>query len=350
MFSEMHYPYLLSPRSLDDYLAKGWFRMGQMIFTCHYIFFKGQVYTPVWIRLDLTNYTFRKGLRKLLRKNGSQFSIVTRKARFDAEKEALYQKHRTRFEGYVSGTLKESLLDKHSDNIYDTMETLVYDGDRLVALSFFDLGDESMASIMGLFDPDYHKHSLGFYTMLLEIEFGIRTKRKFYYPGYVVEGYDAFDYKLRIGETDFYDLWSNTWKPYEQLNVEELPAIKLQNKLHEMERLLAQEGLRHQRYNYPLYDRGYMELKLNDFVLSPMIIICFCSHYSYLIEYDLLANKYYLYNYGQISDLSTIIQFTAAEGNIAPNTCLDYLHKKELIACSYNPTDIVRVLIHEVEV
>ncbi len=349
MFSEMHYPYLLTPHGLDDYLSKGWFRMGQMIFTCHYIFFKGQVYTPVWVRLDLQNYLFRKSLRKLMRKNESRFSVITRQAHFDREKEVLYQKHRTRFDGYVSETLEESLLDKQGDNIYNTMETCVYDKEKLVAVSFFDLGKDSIASIMGLFDPNYYKYSLGFYTMLLEIQFGLKTNRQYYYPGYVVQGYAAFDYKLRIGDTEFYDLWSNTWKPYTMLNVPELPSVKLNNKLEDIQKLMDIEGLIHEKFNYPLYDRGFMELKLRDFLLTPMFVVCNRTKYSYLIDYDLLSNKYSLSFYGRLTDLSTVIHYSTIEGNTGNNTCLDYIYKIETLLTSYNPEDIVKELV-DVEV
>ena len=40
------------------------------------------------------------------------------------------------------------------------------------------------------------KYSLGFYTMLLEIDFGIKSGAEYYYPGYVVPNYFKFDYKL----------------------------------------------------------------------------------------------------------------------------------------------------------
>ena len=34
--------------------------------------------------------------------------------------------------------------------VFDTREVCVYDGDRLIAVSYFDLGEQSMASLLGL--------------------------------------------------------------------------------------------------------------------------------------------------------------------------------------------------------
>ena len=68
-----------------------------------------------------------------------------------------------------------------------------------------------------MYDPEYDRYSLGFYTMLLEIEYCMELGLKFYYPGYVVPGYSRFDYKLRIGDVDYFDLYSKEWLPFSAL-------------------------------------------------------------------------------------------------------------------------------------
>ena len=65
MFTEIHFPIEILPKELDNYLARGWFRMGQMIFTCHVLCFKDQVYSTVWIRLELDSYYFEKKHAKI---------------------------------------------------------------------------------------------------------------------------------------------------------------------------------------------------------------------------------------------------------------------------------------------
>ena len=55
----------------------------------------------------------------------------------------------------------------------DTREVKIYDGDKLAAFSFFDKGQRSMYSKQGIYDPAYHQFSLGFFTMLVEIQYAL---------------------------------------------------------------------------------------------------------------------------------------------------------------------------------
>jgi len=229
MFTEIHYPEKISPGELDAYLDRGWFRMGQMIFTCRFLCFSGELYSAIWTRLDLRNYRFRKSLKKLLKRNSNHFRVLVRKAVFDDEKEILYQRHKSRFEGYIAETLKES--------------------------RFFDIGGNSLASIMGLFDPAYSKYSLGFYTMLLEIMVGHQNKKAFYYPGYVVPGYQRFDYKLRIGPVDYFNIKNKTWEPYHQLDFQKTPSEDMKQELRLLQNKMDEAGIPNKLVLYPLYDK-----------------------------------------------------------------------------------------------
>ncbi|NNE29356.1 MAG: arginine-tRNA-protein transferase [Saprospiraceae bacterium] len=273
MITEIHYPEMLAPEKLDEYLARGWFRMGMMIFTCHFLCFENELYSAVWTRLPLEDYSFRKSLRKLLKKNSERFNVVTRPAQFDAEKEELYQKHKTRFEGYIAPSLTESLFgNTERANIYNTWETSIYDGGELVGASFFDLGSDSMASIMGLFNPDYEKYSLGFFTMLLEIQYGLGKNLQYYYPGYVVPGYERFDYKLRVGEVEYYQLRSKTWESMDSLDSKDLPAELLIAKLWNAELELNKEGIPFRKFVYQLYDKKLFGFDEMDYFRAPLFL------------------------------------------------------------------------------
>lgn len=210
MSSQFHRPPNLYGASLDAYLVKGWFRSAQYIYTISSIPLEGALYFPIRIRLPLQNYKFRKSLRKIIKKN-KQFRTISRKATITPEKEALYQKFIVRFDTYISPTLIDALQEGGETTIYNTYEIAVYDGDKLIAVSFFDLGKSAIASIKGVFDPAYDKYSLGFYTMLAEIQYGKTNGFEYYYPGYVIPDYPKFDYKMRIGEVEFYDAESDFW-------------------------------------------------------------------------------------------------------------------------------------------
>lgn len=287
MFALKHYPEQISRRELDIYLARGWYRMGQTIFTTHFLCFEKTFYSAIWIRQDLQNYTFRKSLRKILRKNDRQFEVKYRPALITEERERLYQKYRKKFPGVLAPTLLDSLQDGGFVNIFQTYEVAIYDGDQLVGLSYFDLGEQAAASITGIYHPDYQKHSIGFYTMLKEIQFCQDQNIRYYYPGYLVPGYDRFDYKARIGAVDYYDLSQQGWLPYRELKKSQIPLKQMEQQLNLLAKLLRKEGFAAKIKYYPLFEAnlfGYWHLPYFDYP----IMLLFRTH-PFRKVYDILV-------------------------------------------------------------
>jgi len=334
MFTERDYPDFLPHSKLDEYLAKGWFRMGQMIFTCHFFCFDGSLYSPVWIRLDLDNYKFRKSLRKIMTRNSQRFNIVIRKAVLDEEKEKLYRVHKNRFMGFIHDSLKESLLGYSEDNIYDTYEACVYDGEELVAVSFWDIGHDSIASIIALYNPDYSKYSLGFYTMLLEMQFGMENKMKYYYPGYVIPGYPKFDYKLRIGDVEFYDFKKSSWLPKSDYKESEIPSYRLKRILLETKDALAAKNIPSKQIMYQLFDRGATRYKRKEFLSQPLFLSCYPDIYNstirLILEYDLMKDVYRLCKYSKVNELLRLYDYIISDEYDEETRNLLFLIKDEV--------------------
>ncbi len=341
----MRRPKLLPRTKLDEYLAKGWFRMGQMIFTCHFLYFEEKLYSSVWLRLDLENYKFRKSLRKIFKKNQEKFSTVVRPANITLEKEELYRRYKGRLGGYVPNSLHESLLDNSSSNIYDTYECCVYDGDKLVAVSFFDVGANSIASIKGIYDLDYSKYSLGFYTMLVEMKSGILSKKKYYYPGYFVPNYEKFDYKLRIGDVDFYDFKNQRWQAIDQLDKEQLPYEKLKTKLDVLQKELVKAEVHTILLSYPLYDKRYIGLGNRKSFQHPLLILCENNEQSFIIEYNLMYDDYRLCTAVQKKDMLLSPNWILDEKQIV-FTCLEPLMRDEIIYISHDPLEIILAVLN----
>ena len=318
-------PEKLSHQQLDKLLALGWFRMGQLIFTCHYIFFDKTCYSPMWLRLQLENYEMSKSLRKINRKNRAAFQISVQKAVIDEAKNDLFLRHKKRFKGYKSATLQESLLDQEEHNIYDTYEVTVHDGDLLIAASFFDVGENSATSIMGIFDPAYSKFSLGLFTMLVEIEYGIATGRDLYYPGYFVPKYPVFDYKLRLGKMEYFYARDRTWFPFEKFKNNQTPIHELRKKLRSLKKTLNEAGVKTKILNYPLFDKGSFDGS-PQLIQSPIFLSIKKTPATHVIvDYDAIKNKYRLFvckRYpGHLFDswISILQPFSKR------NTCFDFL-------------------------
>ncbi|NJL14226.1 MAG: hypothetical protein HC913_15260 [Microscillaceae bacterium] len=158
-------------------------------------------------------------------------------------------------------------------SVFDTLEVGIYDEDRLVAVSFFDQGRRSLASILGLYDQDYEKYSLGTYTLLTEMAYGLDTGRKFYYPGYVLDRPSVFDYKLQLanGQMQYYD-WKGKWKPYERLGLERFTVHVLREKMLALQQALGQERTAFRKILYPMFSVGYLAFMGDQFIKSPMFL------------------------------------------------------------------------------
>ncbi|MEO0339438.1 MAG: GNAT family N-acetyltransferase, partial [Bacteroidota bacterium] len=243
MFAAKHYPEQITGAELDLYLSKGWYRMGQTIFTTHFLCFGQNFYSAIWIRLDLEQYAFRKSLRKLLKKNDQVLDFNYGPARIDPAREELYALYRKDFPGIIAPSILDSLQDGEHFNIYNTLEFTAYLDDELVALSYFDIGQDSISSILGIYHPAHKDRSLGFYTMLKEIEYCLDHGIRYYYPGYVVPGYTRFDYKTRIGATEYYCLDTEDWEPFSNLQEENIPINLIQNQLLALQEQMAKAGL-----------------------------------------------------------------------------------------------------------
>ncbi len=224
MFAQVEYPEKLQPEELDTYLAKGWFRMRQTIFTTNFLYFNQRFYSAIWLRVALENGIRDKKfftLSKLIKKADGAISGEAH--------ELLYQYYRQSISFEVSPTLQELLIGNLRFNRFDTHVVNIYDGATLIAAGFFDLGKKSAAGITCIYHPAYKKYSLGKYLMYLKMDFCKQQQMEYFYPGYVVPGYGSFDYKLEIGKStlQYLQLSSRQWLPW-------IPKISAPDPLREM--------------------------------------------------------------------------------------------------------------------
>lgn len=339
MFALKHYPERLSGRELDEYLARGWYRMGQTIFTTHFLCFDKYFYSAIWIRLDLKGYTFRKSLRKVLKKNDLQFQVTYQPAIVDDQREQLYEAYRKDFPGLLAPTLIDSLQDGGHANIFNTYEVAIFDDDKLIGLSYFDLGTAAAASIIGIYHPDYKKYSLGFYSMIKEIQFCQMRNIRYYYPGYVVPGYSRFDYKSRIGEVDYFNLYHREWLPYSQLKDHEIPITKMELQLQDLAEQLKQAGLDVQLKYYPLFEAnlfGYWHLPYFDFPVMLLFQRHFQQNAYDLLVFDPRTNLFQLLRCNGIEDFQFYFNEQFLHSFQGPQFFMDLINIEQVLLTSKN--------------
>ena len=208
-------PEMLPPEELDAYLEAGWYRIGQNISFCEFVAMDQGTFGVVWTRVPLETYRLRKSLRRIRNKVERDFTVRIHRQVHDMQHELLYQRYLDTTEGSRAPTLSNLAGGFGVNNIFDTWEISIWRGDELVAFSWFDIGAESVESISGVYDPSVASYSMGFYTMIAEIEFARKRGLKYYYAGYVLCGDPCMDYKLRTGHIEVLDRIEGCWRPIE---------------------------------------------------------------------------------------------------------------------------------------
>ena len=215
IYYDVHYPDRLTAKQLDEYLARGWSRMQQTIFTTDVII-KGDNLLPVfWLRLSLEKYTPSKKNNKIITLNKS-YTIECLPATITEELENLYQLYKSSVNFNLSGSLQDSLLGESITSIYNTHCFTIRDEGQLIAAGFFDEGEISMAGILNIYHPQYASKSLGKYLMLLKMEYARPQQKQFSYTGYLSTADAKFDYKLFVGKeaTEVYNRSQQQWVPW----------------------------------------------------------------------------------------------------------------------------------------
>ncbi|MFN8357023.1 MAG: hypothetical protein U0Y10_21395 [Spirosomataceae bacterium] len=337
----------ISSPQLDRWLAGGWFRNGQQLFRTQLLMMDGKLYTTINIRLPLKNHQFPKRIAKIYRRNTTLFRSEVRPANFYSEdKQRLFDQHRSRFKGT---SVRELWRHFSNDgyNMYDTFELCVYDGDQLVAMSFFDIGEKGLASILGVFDQRYSKHSLGLYTMMQEVELAKALNCHFYYPGYVLDRPSSFDYKLRLGKYHRYDWHTKRWNLFEKPWPITL-ATQVEQSLAELKQALDdfQLGYAQKWYQYYLWQYYPDYVGMPTLINSPLVYMCGYSNGFLVAGYDADAKQFFLARTGQYVDYHTMAQnidFSPESSNRLTHQ-LDVFYVNEWLALSQNPNDVARSL------
>lgn len=260
MIVQLYTPKNLPPSSLDSYMSSGWFRSSYMLYRSEIMCISEDVREIINIRLNLDKHVFSKRFQKILTQNAKRFNVKIEPLHLTEEQDALYQQQKGKFKGFIFDKLAyffNTMPDNNQDTIFETYQVGVYDEGKLVAVSFFDVGRKSLVSLLGLYDMTYSKYSLGIYTMLLEMQHGQDTLRKFYYPGYIISGDTAFNYKLRLGNFQYYD-WGGWWRNLDEIPAEGETVTRYKQKMQDLEDALMRHEVSFKKILYPFFSFGYL--------------------------------------------------------------------------------------------
>jgi arginine-tRNA-protein transferase len=207
--NEEFYAEAVSVSQLDMLLADGWRHFGTHFFRYNLAVYREEIRRVIPLRIRLADFQFSKSQRRILRKN-KDLSVEIRPITITSESETLFHRHKQRFDHGIPESIYDFLSYDPATVPGEGRELALYSGDRLVAVSYFDIGGTSLSGIYAVFDPDESSRGLGIFTMLKEIEYAIETGRTLYYQGYAYEGESFYDYKKRLSALERFD-WKGEW-------------------------------------------------------------------------------------------------------------------------------------------
>jgi len=275
VYTRIHHPTDVPPQDLDRYLRLGWYRIGQAMVTCRFVWARdGVLRDAVWTRTDLSEYQQRRSHRRLHKRNGKRYTVTEQPLVLDAEHEEVYRRYLTVAQGHRPATLEGALHGGAPLDRFDTRELALRDEDgRLAGFCAFDLGHESLQSLMGVYDPAYRKHGLGFWTLLLEVEHARELDLQYHYAGYVLPGDVSMDYKLRVGAMEFLDPDVGVWRPWQAFDDLELPSERLERALTRVHDQLQARGVDARIADYRFHEVGAWNPQLGRTLAHPRVVL-----------------------------------------------------------------------------
>lgn len=207
----------LNPDGLDRILSEGWRLLGRRFVRHNFSTWRRQLCRTIPLRVRLAEFEPSKSQRQTLRRN-ADLRVLSAPARFDGERERLFELHRERFHEKQATTLA-SFIHSEFPNTLPTegRELEVRLNNELIACSFFHLGYKAVSGTYCVFDPSHSRRSLGTLTMLLELLIAKEMGMEFYYHGYTHDTPSQFDYKLNVKGLESLNWETGEWSPLDRV-------------------------------------------------------------------------------------------------------------------------------------
>ncbi len=199
----------ITPETLDSLLADGWRHFGEEFFRDKIGYVDNSFAEIIPLRINLKKFVLSKSHRRTLSKN-TDVKVEILPANIDSEAERVYKAHTKRLPGKSTSSLYDILSDNPSIVPCMTIQIRVTVYGELAAVSYADVGKNSISSVYAVFDPKFSRQSLGIFTLLKEIEFAWQNNRKFLYLGYAYREPSIYDYKKQFAGTEYYN-WHGKW-------------------------------------------------------------------------------------------------------------------------------------------
>ncbi|TAE24077.1 MAG: arginine-tRNA-protein transferase [Candidatus Kapaibacterium sp.] len=203
-----------TPAMMDAFWADGWRHFGTYFFRTHIDLLDNVPMHIRSMRIRVRDFAPSKAQRRILRKN-NDVRVEFQPIRLTEAHEVLFEKHKQRFTSNQPLNLHDFLSQEPAITPCLAYECRVSNTDnKLLAVSFLDVGENALSSVYAMFDTDEAARGLGNFTLLAELEFARHSGKEFLYMGYVHEEHSFYDYKKHFAASEYYD-WRGTWLPFD---------------------------------------------------------------------------------------------------------------------------------------
>ncbi len=202
----------VAPAQMDQFWADGWRHFGVLFFRYRAALHDGKTFTVLPLRIDLQHFNLTRSLKRVFAKNRDTKTLI-RPTVVDEAKKALFLKHRLRFKENIPSSLDDFLSPYPASVPCLNLQLCLYLGERLVGVTFLDVGEAATSAVYAMFDPAEMRRSLGIMMMLQSIQLSRERECRYYYPGYAYREPFTYDYKKRFAGLEYLD-WAAGWKPY----------------------------------------------------------------------------------------------------------------------------------------
>ncbi|MBT7165475.1 MAG: GNAT family N-acetyltransferase [Victivallales bacterium] len=167
------------------------------------------------IRICTAGYVFPRSARKLFQRNANLTVEVTVPEPSPAAF-SLYLEHKKRFADSPTASPEpnyERFVESFFHSFPFSFALRVRDGDRLVAMSHFDLTERVLSDVYCYYDLEYLPRSIGRFAIYKLIEFAVARGVPYVYLGFYIQANAHMSYKRGIRPNELL-LTEGAWTPF----------------------------------------------------------------------------------------------------------------------------------------
>lgn len=195
----------LSAGAYEVLLAQGWRRSGSCFYRCAC----DGCCSCIPIRLSYSSLKITDRLRRVLSRN-SEITCELLPPCDNDEYFRLYEKYLGARHDSPENSDRSGfrwLLDYYACAVTEYRNR---DG-VLVALGFIDILPDGLSSVYFVFDPEFSRNSLGYFSVIQEARYAMLLGKKWYYLGFWVPGSKKMEYKADFSPFQIAPLSSQCW-------------------------------------------------------------------------------------------------------------------------------------------